>query len=284
MKFSFTFWRAFFGSFHQKEIFVKFLAIAAALASVVAATPSAAVVTTFATHSAVAGDNVRFVNSGTSPTRTTDAVYYTISTPGSNVAGSVLTNFNFINTVLAPFVTNVSARYTLNAVVAKNSPATVIGNTIIQSGLSGSFSFLSTSAITVSGPGLIATTYAAGSNLLSGIFNSATLVGSTNGTAGSTFATGALGMNLTFTSDFLTFAPGSSLDRSTAVTAINPATLVGANGALRGFKAVTGGQFSADPAPKALAAVPEPAVWAMLLAGFGFVGVSMRRRTVSVAA
>lgn len=40
---------------------------------------------------------------------------------------------------------------------------------------------------------------------------------------------------------------------------------------------------SLDSVTRASAAVPEPATWAMLIAGFGLVGATLRRRTVRVA-
>jgi hypothetical protein len=268
------------------KLFAFAATLAAALAAVTAAAPAAAVLTTFATYSAVGGANIRFVNSGTSAGRTTDATYYTTATPTSTVRGAALVNFSFINSLIAPSVNNISARYSLDAVVAKNSPLVIAGTTYIQPGISGTFSFLSTAPIVVSGPGLITTVYATGSNLLSGTFSSSSLIASRLGTSGATFASGVIGTTISFTSDFLSFDALSLLDRSTSLTAIAPGSFPGTNGALRTFRAVSGGQFSADPSPTALAAaaVPEPATWTMLLAGFGLVGFSMRRRKNEVAA
>jgi hypothetical protein len=265
---------------------MKLFALAAALAALTAAAPAAAVLTTFATYSAVGGANIRFANSGTNAGRTTDAVYYTTATPTANTRGSALVNFSFINSPLTPSVTNLSARYTLDAVVARNSALVIAGTTYIQPGISGTFSYLSTAPITVSGAGLITTTYGAGSNLLSGTFNSGSLIASRLGTSGATFASGVLGTTINFTSDFLSFEALSLLDRSTSLTAIAPGSLPATNGALRSFRAVSGGQFSAEPNPTALAVspTPEPSVWAMLLSGFGLVGFSLRRRKAVAAA
>lgn len=264
---------------------MKHIAIAAAVSALAMATPAAAVLTTFATFTAVGGANIRWLNAGTSVNRLNDATYFTTATPTSTAAGSVVVDFSYINSLLAPAVSNVSALYTLNAVVAKNSPLIVLGTTYIQPGLSGSFSFRSTAPIVVSGPGLVTTFYAAGSNLLSGTFNSGSLVASRLGTSGATFASGTIGTTISFTSDFLSFDALSQLDRATSLTAIAPGSFPATNGALRTFRAVSSGQFSADPSPTALAAVvPEPASWALLIAGFSMVGVSMRRRKASVAA
>jgi hypothetical protein len=264
---------------------MKLIALAAAVATLSAATPAAAVLTTFATYSAIGGANIRFVNSGASAGRTTDATYYTTATPTATTRGAALVNFSFINSPIAPSVNNVSARYTLDAVVAKNSPLVIAGTTYIQPGISGTFSFLSTAPIVVSGPGLITTVYPTGSNLLSGSFSASSLIGSRLGTSGATFASGVIGTTISFTSDFLSFDALSLLDRSTSLTAIAPGSFPATNRALRTFRAVSGGQFSADPNPTALAAaVPETATWTMLLAGFGLVGFSMRRRKAVAAA
>lgn len=263
---------------------MKYLAIAAALASITAATPAAAVLTTFATYSAIGGANVRWVNSGTAATRTSDARLFTTTTPTSTGLGAVNVNFSFINSLLAPSVTNVNAAYTLNAIVSPFTPVVVNGSSYVQPGLSGSFSFITTSAIVVSGPGLTTTFYAAGSNLLSGTFSDAVFAGRRLGSSGAIFVSGLNFTNINFTSDFLSFNNAADLDFSTAMTSIIPGSFPAANGALRTFRAVSGGQFAADPRPIPLSIVPEPATWGMLLAGFSLVGFSMRRRKHIVAA
>lgn len=48
-----------------------------------------------------------------------------------------------------------------------------------------------------------------------------------------------------------------------------------------GFRSVVNGALTPQATP---GAVPEPAVWAMLIAGFGLVGVALRRRSGMVAA
>lgn len=253
--------------------------LAASIATMSFAAPAHAETITFASFSPIGnGANIRFVNSGTAANRTTDAIFYTTSTATSTIPGSTSVRFNFLDDMLSPFVTNVVASYTLSASVAKNSPAIPVGSTLIQPGLSGIFSFLSTSPITVSGPNLITTTYAAGSNLLSGTFGAGSLFATLNGSSGATFTSGINGTNISFTSDFLTFDPGAILDRSIALTAIAPRSSVGPNGALASFRALSGGQFSSDPNPDVVGAVPEPATWAMMLLGFGVVGFALRRR------
>lgn len=41
--------------------------------------------------------------------------------------------------------------------------------------------------------------------------------------------------------------------------------------------------YDGPPSPSALAPVPEPATWAMLVAGFGFAGFALRRRRQTIA-
>ncbi len=251
---------------------------AALIAAGLAAAPAAAVVTTFATYSAVGGTNVRLTNNGTNANRTEDARIYTTATPTSTTPGTALVNFSYLSTALAPFVTNVAALYTLNGVIAKDTPATTgPGGVITQGGFSGTFSFVTTSGIMVSGGGLVPTFYAAGSNLLSGTFINGAIVG--RNTSGSSFASGLVSAGtLSFTSDFLNFDNSIEFDRAQSFTAVNPTFAIGANGALRAFRGVAGGQFSADPIPKVLAQVPEPATWGMMILGFGLVGATARRR------
>jgi len=240
-------------------------------------TPAAAVVTTFATYSATGGTNIRLENSGSAVGRMQDALVYSTSTPTATSAGAVTVNFSFLQAQLAPFITNVSALYTLNGIIATGSAASTLPSGLFQPGFSGSFSFLSVAPITVSGPGLTTTLYAAGSNLLSGTFSSGSISGS--GTSGGTFASGPVaGGLITFSSDFLNFDDSIIFDRAQSLSAISPALQIGANGALRSFRGVAGGSFSADPTPKITAAVPEPESWALLILGFGIVGMAARRR------
>lgn len=266
------------------------VALAASAVAVAAiAAPASAVITTFATFSApTSAANVYFANSGNSVNRTTDATFFTTTTKTSKTPGAVAVRFSFLQTLIAPFVDNVTAAFTLNASIAKGTPA--VGSTaagFTQSGLTGSFSFLSTSAITVSGPSFTTHTYAAGSNLLSGVFTSSRVTGS--GSSGSELDSNLTpGSSLTYTSDFLDFNPTVQRDLSFAITSILPSLSrhAGANGALSSFRANLGGQFSSDPAPliNGVVVVPEPGVWMLMVAGFGLVGFSARRRRPVVAA
>ena len=201
--------------------------------------------------------------------------------------GTVNVRFSFLEPQFAAYVTDAVAAFTLNGSVAKGSTVTNTAGFLLQQGVSGSFSFLTTKAITVGGPFFIPHTYAIGSNLLSGTFGKGVLGGS--GSSGSvTDSNISLGSTVTFTSDFLDFTPTIERDFSVALSAILPSLSqhTGVNKALNSFRAVAGGQFSSDPAPliNGLVVVPEPGVWMLMVAGFGLVGVASRRRGRAVAA
>lgn len=270
----------------------KTIAATAFLATtVLAVTPASAVVSTFATFSAINSTaNFRFLSSGNAAARLTDATIF--STAVSNgPAASVNVRFSFLEPAFtgANKVQNVVAKFTLNAAVAKNTPTAPIGaaagTNFVQGRISGTFSFLTTSAITVSGPTFVTHTYAAGSNLLSGTFAGADITGKIGGTSGAAGASTLGGDTIVFTSDFLDFTNTVNRDLGLTLTSVlagfNERT--GVNKALNNFRANVSGQFSSDPAPlvNGLAVVPEPQMWVLMVAGFGMVGLQVRRRTRS---
>ncbi len=254
----------------------KIIAIGAVAAStVVAVAPAYAVVETFANFSSIGNArNIRWVGTGS------NAVFYTTSTATANVAGSKAVNFSLLQPSIAAFATNLTANFTLNGTVT-NTNAVVNGSTISQSNLSGTFSFISTAPIQIGN-----NFFATGSNLLSGSFSQVSLSGNRNGSsAGVSGSTPT--SSISYTSDFLTFIGGSNYDLAFSLTSINPLlnatnaanqTTGTPNKAIRSFRALVGGQFSSDPAPLT-PAIPEPASWMLMIAGFGMVGVSARRRS-----
>lgn len=281
--------------------FSKFGALsAAAIAATLLAAPASAVITTFATFSATNNGNVAWVNNGTGGTNATyrsngtgGSIYTTTSAqntqPSQATNNGVLTTFSFLGQ-LAPFVTNTTALFNLNA-TATNAPAQTAFGLKIQQGLTGWFSFVSTTSITTG-----STTRLAGANLLSGTFgnnslaNGAFISGQAGGNAGSVAGSQMGGTVLNLSSDFLDFANATELTMSfslDALMSLNGGNNVGLNNtagnALRSFRATAGGAFSADPAPIAIG-IPEPQTWVMLLAGFGLVGLSARRRAYKVVA
>lgn len=263
------------------------LAVAAATvaATFAVATPASAVIETFAEFSAIGtGSNVMWKNNGSSTTNGTGGTFYTTSTAGSNVAGARDVSFSFLQAALAPYTTDLVAAFSLSGTVTA-TPAMAFGGFLFQEGISGSFSFLTTAPLIIG-----STTYAVGSNLLSGTFNQTTILGQRLGTAGSASASTNVGATITYTSDFLGFGLTNNRDLALSLTSIAlplqalPTTGT-PNKALRTFKGLATGSFSSDPAPTITATIPEPAVWGLMLVGFGLVGIQTRRsRRTTVAA
>lgn len=244
----------------------------AAAAALALASPAAAVVITFASFSPIGGGaNIRFVNAAGN----SNAIFYTTATASSTVAGSRDVNFSLLQPGINAYVNNVTAKFTMAGTVT-NTAATILGPNIVQSNLTGSFSFLTTAPIVIG-----STVFATGSNLLSGTFSQAYISGGRGSTSGGLFAA-TPSAPLVYTSDFLTFIGGSNFDMAISLTSINPAlnalpTAGTPTRALRTFRAVASGQFSSDPAPL-VPTIPEPAVWLQLIAGFSLVGLATRRR------
>lgn len=245
-----------------------FMAVAAA--AIVAAPASA--VTTFATFSGL-GDNIRLEKEGPN-----QATLFTISTttPTNSaqaiVPDSVDVTFSYVNSPLSA-LGSLTASFTMN--VAITAAATNLGGGFYtQSTGAGTFSFLSTAPISWGG-----TSFAAGSNLLSGSFCTATLFGaSSSGSLSGSTDTCAF---LTFTSDLLDFSNTTSRDFSMSLTAITPVLNALTGETLNSFNAFSSGNFSAEPLPNG---IPEPGTWAMLLLGMGMVGAVHRRRRTAVHA
>ncbi len=250
----------------------KIAAVSLAAAGLFAAMPAQAVITTFAAYEGInTTPGVRFQNDGTNSSNGTGGSLYTISTPTGTTPGSRNVKFSFLQAALSPFVSNVTASFTLFG--ATTSPAQTAFSFKIQPNITGGFSFLSTSVITVGSH-----VYAAGSNLLSGTFTDVTIAGQNNATsAGFGGSTGG-GAVITFTSDFLTFAPTGDKDFSISLTSLTPVLTATAGKALRSFRAYSTGSFSSDPAPM-INGVPEPSVWGLMIIGFGMVGIQTRRRS-----
>lgn len=230
------------------------------LVSLVSAAPAAASITTFATFSApTSAPNVRFVNSGD------DGRFYTTSTAGGTAPGAALVHFDFLPPALAAIGT-INAKFFMDVTIT-DTPATTAGVFRLQDIPSGSFSFTTTSAITVG-----SVTYAAGSNLLTGVYDTGVIFGT--GSSGS-FSGNTDDGSLIFTSDFMIFGVGAR-DYAVSLSSITPTLSNSSGNTLASFRGLAGGSFSAD-------AVPEPEMWGLMVIGFGLVGVQVRRRSHRLA-
>lgn len=254
----------------------------AAIASLASAVPASAVISTFAVFTPVnSARNVRWVN-GTNKTTAANSgntsssgFFYTTSSSTANAPGIADVNFEFLQ---LPLLGMLDADFFMDVTVT-STPAQVLSGIFIQQVMTGSFSFTSKNAFTIG-----MNNYAAGTNLLTGTYTNAAIVGtsSSGSFAGNNTNPGSL---LAFTSDVLDFTNVSDTDFSMNLTSLTPSfARLNSTTALRSFRAVAGGAFSSDPEP--LAPVPEPEVWALLVVGFGLVGVQVRRRArrASVAA
>lgn len=265
---------------------LKILAGAAILAPTIG-TQASATITTFA---AVSAFNVVYANNGTGGSAASNrsngfgGTFYTTSgtppaIPDNAVPAAAAVQFSFLNNALTSFVTNVPAFLTLNA-SATNSPAQSFAGFKFQTVFNGTFSILSADQIVLG-----SNIFASGANLLSGTFSLGSIVGQSNATSGSLSASTNSAAIISYSSDFLNFNQAISRDLSLGITGIvsNLANVnQGLNNdtgrALRSFKATSTGSFSSDPAPLLVPGlVPEPQVWAMMIGGFGLVGLQIRR-------
>ncbi len=180
--------------------------------------------------------------------------------------------FRFLNPSGAGFA-DFAATFNL---AATTSAGAVFGGLGIAPVTTGTLSFLSSSAVTYNGH--------TGVNLLTAAFTSGALTGNIGGSTAN-YGTSTPPYIVTFTSDFLDFSTSTARDLALAINAINPLlSASNTNGGLAQFSGTVSGNFGADATGGIGSTVPEPAAWAMLIAGFGIVGAAMRRRTAALAA
>jgi hypothetical protein len=114
-----------------------------------------------------------------------------------------------------------------------------------------------------------------GANYLDVSFSNATF--SFDGTGGSASLISTDPANpISYTSSFLTFPTFDFKNFSLSFTGLTPPFQVAANGFGQAFNANIAGSFAGS-------AVPEPANWALLVSGFGLVGMAARCRLRPVA-
>ena len=248
--------------------FKALISVSAATLTVAAmSTPVLADITTFAAYSLVSVDNL-YLKDGAAGSANVFA------SSNGTTAGPVAVYFSFENgnPILDAAVNHITANLTFTAPTVGN--AVLFSGQYFQALGAGGFTLKTTAPITV-----YHTTYATGSNLLSGTFTSTLLTGAKGSSSGGIDADNQAdtGDGLILTSDFVRIAPTADVDAAISLTAILPKLGAAANSPLNSFRAASSGQFSSDPNPSAIA-VPEPASWALMLAGFGLAGASLRRR------
>lgn len=195
-----------------------------------------------------------------------------MSLSGANLTASAPVTFNYLTTDLAPFG-DLAATLTLNAV---ETGALQFGPLALAT-FDGEFAINYTGATTTIG----SITIHNGDDLLSGIFLDGVFNG--YGSAGSLLDSILGGGLVSYSSDLLTFDSGSDQGLTIGFSSGTPSFLVH-NGQLNDFSAVTQGEFSADTTLMGGGGVPEPAAWALMLLGFGGIGIAARRRARASAA
>lgn len=247
-------------------------------AALLGAMPANAVVTTFATYSAVTtAPNIYWKKVGVS-----GGSIYTTSTGTATTAGSTTVNFSFLQPALAA-LGELKSTFTLSGTTSLGNPAVLLSGFLIQPVVSGSFSFIYAGAAPLT---VGSTVYHTGDNLLSAVFTNAAIVGGSGASSGSLSASTSTDAPpipaITYTSAFLDFDETLNQDFSFSLTSITSALFrANALSSLRTFRASSSGAFSTDPAP-VVTAVPEPAVWGAMLMGFALVGVQVRKRRRAV--
>lgn len=231
-----------------------------------------------------------YTNVSTYSTHTTPKAELYSTNGTSTALSSPAVKFNYLVPV-APWAASAlagtqSAYLTLDAV--STSPVTLLDGELIEPFDSGTISFIRTTPVVVRNThGRIVGTPK--SNLLTVSFTNATLFGQ-NGASTFTLAASTPTSTISFSSDFLNFTNSVSNDFSlvfnaalpalkiatTTPTAYNQTNVTGAH-TLTTTRASTTGQFGAS-------AVPEPAMWGMMVAGFAMIGLRRRGKLVVVAA
>ena len=252
------------------RVFTGFLAVTAVSAGLMlaAAPVQAATLVPFASYSQ---DGTKTTIDWTKVGTTGGKIFSTVS--GASVAGTTAVTFGFLDTTL--YLNNLQAKLTLTGTAPSGNPAS---NSVLQGGIGstaspGSFSFIYTGPTT----SFAGHTYTQNvTNLLSGVFTLAAISGS--GTSGSFHDSTNTG-TVNFTSDIITNLPTATVqDFSFSLVSIaNPLGYTPGQ-SLNSFKSGATGIFSAG-------FVPEPATWAMMITGFGMLGLAARRRrSLSLAA
>lgn len=254
---------------------MKFFGIAAiaagAVAGLLAAGPSQA--TTFAEYGAADSfNNLQWTQSAAATGGTLSATSATTDTAP--------VFFSFLTPTLLSLA-HLQATFSFTGTAPDGSPASSFAGILAQPNLAGGFSFIYAGA-----PDLVVDghTYHTGANLLSGTFGGAAIVGQNGATSGSTLDATSSGGTVNFTSDFLTFMAVGDRSFSLSMTSVLDPLNASAGQSLDSFGAVSTGSFEAAiGGGGGQGGVPEPASWALMILGFGAVGLTLRRRRTAIA-
>lgn len=254
------------------------IAALGAIVTALAAGPSQATITTFATFATQtgAGNDFSFANSG-GASGGSSATFDSINSQSAGGATGAPVTFSFVdvNSSLDNSVTNVSALLNFTSSLTSTPATEAGGQYAIQNGLQGGFTITSNQSITVAGR-----TYAPGTVLLTATFSNASLAGVNNSTTVNFDGNNETsGYTLTYSSPFLTFQSGATLDATLGLTALQPVLgdVTYGTDALNSFNGFATGSFSADPVPRGIG-TPEPQSWALMLVGVGAMGSKLRSR------
>ena len=244
------------------------LALSAVL-GLAAAAPAHAL--TFAEYSAVKDfPNLQWVNQDVGA-----ILNGTLATTGAGVSANV--SFTFLTAPLAS-LTNLPALFTLNATSASAAQHTGSGGRLLdQPNVGGGFTFTSQGSFVVGGR-----TYAPGTILLQATFDGSDILGPDNGSTSSVQDSVIGGGNVSFSTDLdpalLSFDPLGDEGMSLELTSARPSFAAADSHTLTSFDGVSTGSFSADLLSGGGGGIPESATWALMLLGFGVVGLACRRR------
>jgi hypothetical protein len=232
-------------------------------------TPAQAQLVSFANTGA--GGNVRYQNRADAGANAPLGSLFTVASPGATTPGAVSTTLSFTNLGITG-LSNLPVTFRLNA----SSNDRELGG--LQSGFSGSFSFTNSQRLRIAG-----ISYAPGSNLLSGTFSNYSFNNFSGPTIGQLAATRGV---VAFTSDFLDFTGVTGGRLQVIVENASPAIQGSTtNDGFDSFDStIRSTVFLASTVPMVVNAVPEPATWAMLIAGFGMAGLALRREQRRAAA